>query len=128
MLSSSQMALLFNVDFRAAIQHSSIISPVNITFIMPKKFLITSSLQALLSPIFHVKQFDGDDRRNNRGAFYNHLLKMKFIAAQKLLVTYTRSDLVQPRATNWYELHWTGSHGRYCLAHAGWASPLTGET
>ena len=43
--------------------------------------------------------------------------------AQKLLVTYTRDDLEQPRAANWYEGHWTGEHGRYSesLAHAGYA-------
>ena len=41
--------------------------------------------------------------------------------AQKLLVTYTREVLEQPRAANWYDGTWSGEYGRYSLAHAGYA-------
>ena len=40
---------------------------------------------------------------------------------QELLVMYTRDDLEQQRAANWYEGHWTREHGRYSLVHAGCA-------
>ncbi len=40
--------------------------------------------------------------------------------AQQLSVKYIRKDCGQPRAANWYERHWTGTFGRYCLAHAGY--------
>jgi hypothetical protein len=76
----------------------------------------------------HVQYFDGEDRRDHYDEFYEQLVRVKDIAAlpfadtaQKLLVTYIREDLGQPRAANWYEGHWTGTYGRYSLAHAGYA-------
>ena len=75
----------------------------------------------------HVQYFDGEDRRDKYDDFYIQLVRVKDIAAlpfadtaQKLLVTYIREDLGQPRAANWYEGHWTGTYGRYSLAHAGY--------
>ena len=41
--------------------------------------------------------------------------------AQELLATYTREELEQPRAANWYEETWTGEYGRYSLARAKYA-------
>ena len=76
----------------------------------------------------HVQYFDGEDRRDKYDDFYEQLVRVKDIVvisfadtAQKLLATYTREELEQPRATNWYEGHWTGQHGRNSLAHAGYA-------
>ena len=41
--------------------------------------------------------------------------------AQELLVKYTRDDLDQPRAANWYLGTWTGEYRRYSYAHAKYA-------
>ena len=49
--------------------------------------------------------------------------------AQELLVTYVREVLEQPRAANWFEGTWTGEHGRWSLAHAGytWSNNNMGQ-
>ena len=76
----------------------------------------------------HVQYFDGEDSRVKNANFYAQLVRVKDFAvlpfaddAQQLLVKYTREDLEQLRAANWYEGQWMGPHGRYCLAHAGYA-------
>ena len=76
----------------------------------------------------HVKCLDGDDRRVKYDAFYEQLLRVKDIAylsfsehAQQLLVICIRANLEQPRASEWYEGHWTSDYGRYCLSHARYA-------
>ena len=90
----------------------------------------------------HIQYFDGDHRRDKYDDFYEQLVRVNIIAVfpyadtvQALLVTYTRKDLDHQRAANWYEGHRTGEHGRYSLAHAGYAgsnnsmgSRLTGDT
>ena len=75
----------------------------------------------------HIQYFDGEDRRDKYDDFYEQLVRVKDIAtlpfadiAQQLLVKYIRVDLGQQRAANWYEGHWTGTYGRYSLAHAGY--------
>ena len=76
----------------------------------------------------HVQYFDGEDRREKYDDFYEQVVRVKNIGicpfadtAQKLLVSYPREDLEQPRAGTWYEDTWTGENGRYSLAHAGYA-------
>ncbi len=66
----------------------------------------------------HVQYFDGVDRRDKYYEFYEQLVRVKDFAtlslantAQQLLVTYVREDLLQPRAANWYQGHWTGNFG-----------------
>ena len=87
----------------------------------------------------HVQYFDGPDRRDAYDLFYEQLVRVKDIAvlpfadtAQKLLVTYTREELKQPRGANWYDGTWIGDYGRYSLAHAGatttWVKRLNGVT
>jgi hypothetical protein len=75
--------------------------------------------------ISHVQYFDGVDRRDKYDEFYEQLVRVKDIAtlpfaddAQQPLVRYVREDLGQPRASNWYQGHWTGTFCRYSLAHA----------
>ena len=77
---------------------------------------------------FYVQYFDGEDRRDKCDLFYEQFVRVKDVEVltfsnhvQRLLVKYTRNDLGQPRASTWYEGHWTGTYGRYCLAHAGYA-------
>ena len=59
-------------------------------------------------------------RRDCYDDFYEQLVRVKNIAvlpfaetAQLLLVEYTRDDLYQPRAANWYLGTWTGENGHY---------------
>ena len=75
-----------------------------------------------------VQYFDEPRRRDCYDDFYEQLVRVKNIAvlpfadtAQELLVKYTRDDLDQPRAANWYEGTWTGEYGRYSYAHAKYA-------
>ncbi len=60
------------------------------------------------------------DRSDKYDEFHEQLVRVKDIAtlpfadnAQQLLVTYVREELRQQRAANWYQVHWTGSFGRY---------------
>ena len=110
-----------------------IISPMTFSFIripIYSSFLFCFRAGIAASNTSHVQYFDGEDRREKYDDFYEQVVRVKDIVlfgvfsfadtAQKLLVSYLREDLEQPRAGTWYEDTWTGENGHYSLAHAGY--------
>jgi hypothetical protein len=89
----------------------------------------------------HVQYFDGEDCRDQYDDFYEQLVRVKDILflpfadnMQQLFVKFTREDLGQSRACNWYEGHWTGMDDTAWQksdipgARTTWVPGLTGET